>query len=178
MNRGHRLQSDREHRLHMRLGICPGKMSHRWNRNNDLGMDSRGQAASVDTLREWILGVRLHLVTRFEESPTWVRYGEEYSNRVSRRVLSCDGSRRAKASRALVIRTQRPDGADLFSVRIAGHWKAFWRARGFRSWTRRWITAPATFGGAGSDGTLSRTLSPALQRLPINLGGSPRNCLP
>jgi YD repeat-containing protein len=36
MNRGDRLQSDRGHRLHIDWGVCPGKMSYQWNRNNDL----------------------------------------------------------------------------------------------------------------------------------------------
>jgi hypothetical protein len=36
MNRGDRLQSDRGHGLHIDWGVCPGKMSYQWNRNNDL----------------------------------------------------------------------------------------------------------------------------------------------
>jgi putative transposase len=36
MNRGDRLQSDRGHGLHIDWGLCPGKMSYQWNRNNDL----------------------------------------------------------------------------------------------------------------------------------------------
>jgi hypothetical protein len=36
MNRGDRLQTDRGHGLHIDWGLCPGKMSYQWNRNNDL----------------------------------------------------------------------------------------------------------------------------------------------
>ena len=36
MNRGDRLQSDRGHGLHIDWGVCPGKMSYQWNKNNDL----------------------------------------------------------------------------------------------------------------------------------------------
>ena len=36
MNRGDRLQTDRRHGLHIDWGLCPGKMSYQWNRNNDL----------------------------------------------------------------------------------------------------------------------------------------------
>jgi hypothetical protein len=36
MNRGDRLQTDRGHGLHIDWGVCPGKMSYQWNRNNDL----------------------------------------------------------------------------------------------------------------------------------------------
>ena len=36
MNRGDRLLSDRGHGLHIDWGVCPGKMSYQWNRNNDL----------------------------------------------------------------------------------------------------------------------------------------------
>jgi len=44
MNRGDRLQSDRGHGLHIDWGLCPGKMSYQWNRNNDL----RGQELILD----------------------------------------------------------------------------------------------------------------------------------
>ena len=36
LNRGHGLQIDQEHRLHIKLGGCLGKMCHQWNRNNNL----------------------------------------------------------------------------------------------------------------------------------------------
>ena len=36
MNRGHGLQIDRGHGLHFRLGGCPGKKCHQWNKNNNL----------------------------------------------------------------------------------------------------------------------------------------------
>ncbi len=51
------------------------------------------QKPSCFLLPSAILGVRLHLWTRLEDSVTLDGYGEEHSNRVSRRVLSCDGAR-------------------------------------------------------------------------------------
>jgi len=38
LNRGQRLQTDRAHRLHIDWGLCPGKMSYRRNKNNDLSI--------------------------------------------------------------------------------------------------------------------------------------------
>ena len=36
MNRGDRLQTHRGNGLHINWGVCTGKMSYQWNRNNDL----------------------------------------------------------------------------------------------------------------------------------------------